>query len=224
MTREAPHKQFTYDDARRFYNRFGSLQDSQRFYEDPAVRALCSRAEFRNAKAVLEFGCGTGRLAQQLLAHELAPEATYLGFDISRTMVDLASERTRPFGECAEIRLIDGAPRLNVADASCDRFVSVYVLDLLSTEDSRLLLAEAYRVLAPGGKLAIANLTRGRAGFSRMVTWGWEHLYKIHPFMVGGCHPIDVRALLNTEHWDIEYHDAVAPFAIAQEILVASRR
>jgi ubiquinone/menaquinone biosynthesis C-methylase UbiE len=49
------------------------------------------------------------------------------------------------------VELSDGSPRLPAGDGEYDRFVSTYVLDLLSAADTVDLLAEAHRVLRPGG-------------------------------------------------------------------------
>ena len=60
--------------ARRFYDRIGRLQDTQRFYEYPAVRRLVELGSFEASRAVFELGCGSGRLAADLLGSVL-PEA-----------------------------------------------------------------------------------------------------------------------------------------------------
>lgn len=54
-----------------FYDRLGARQDWQAFYEDPAAEELIAHAEFEKAKLVFEFGCGTGRFAERILAHHL---------------------------------------------------------------------------------------------------------------------------------------------------------
>jgi hypothetical protein len=74
--------QFTPDDARRFYDRFGSRQDTQGFYENPALDDLVKYADFEHARSVLEFGCGTGFFARRLLETDLPVKAHYLGLDI----------------------------------------------------------------------------------------------------------------------------------------------
>lgn len=75
--------QFTPDDARRFYDRFGSRQDTQGFYENPALDDLVKYADFEHARSVLEFGCGTGSFARRLLETDLPAMAHYLGLDIT---------------------------------------------------------------------------------------------------------------------------------------------
>jgi ubiquinone/menaquinone biosynthesis C-methylase UbiE len=75
----------------------------------------------------------------------------YRGTDLSETMVTLARERLHRFGNRVEIVLTDGSLISAVVPASVDVFVATYVLDLLPDEDIRGVLAEATRVLRPGG-------------------------------------------------------------------------
>ena len=70
------------DDARRFYDRFGSRQDTQGFYENPALDDLVKYTDFEHARPVLEFGCGTGSFARRLSETDLPVKAHYLGLDI----------------------------------------------------------------------------------------------------------------------------------------------
>jgi ubiquinone/menaquinone biosynthesis C-methylase UbiE len=103
---------FTVEQARSFYDRFGSKQDWQRFYEDPAIDRLIEHAAFGQAHRVLEFGCGTGRFAQRLLRGLIPAQCTYLGIDVSSTMVGIARRR---LSECAgrcEVTVSDGSGRL----------------------------------------------------------------------------------------------------------------
>jgi ubiquinone/menaquinone biosynthesis C-methylase UbiE len=136
--------------AREFYDRFGARQDSQEFYERPAVSGLIARLDLAHARAVVELGCGTGRLAAELLDTHLAADARYVGLDVSGTMVELARDRTARFNRRVEMRQTDGSPRIDAPDGSFDRFISSYVLDLLSPDDIASVLGEAHRVLAPG--------------------------------------------------------------------------
>src|SRR6516225_9677400 len=66
--------QFTPDDARHFYDRFGSWQDTQRFYENPAIDDLVKHTDLEHARSVMEFGCGTGSFARRLLETVLPPD------------------------------------------------------------------------------------------------------------------------------------------------------
>ncbi len=211
-------------EARAFYDAFGAKQDRQAFYEDPAIADLIAHADFEHARAVLEFGCGTGRLAERLLADHLPPDARYRGADISATMVDLARRRLAPWHGRAAVRLTPGSPALDAADGSADRFVSTYVLDLLSPQDIRALLEEARRVLNAEGLLCLASLTPGQTFPARIVTALWRAVYGIDPKRVGGCRPVRLSEFLAGPDWHILHRRVVSPVGISSEIVVASPR
>ena len=209
------------EQARAFYDRFGSKQDWQSFYEDPATAGLIAHADFGNAGSVFEFGCGTGRFAEKLFEHHLPSSASYLGIDISSTMVELARPRLLRFGERAEVRLTEGEPKFDVKGGGFDRFVSTYVLDLLSFDDIRSVIAEAHRMLAPGGLVGFASLTRGQTGLSRLVGKAWMGLYSIRPSLVGGCRPISLLEFLPDSEWKIRHAGQITSFGISSEVIVA---
>ena len=112
--------ELTHAQAWAFYDRFGSRQDLQRLYEDAALERLLANATLRQAHAVGEFGCGTGRLAERMLDELLPLDATYLGYDVSLTMIELARARLARFGPRACVAQTDGSPALPLADSTCD--------------------------------------------------------------------------------------------------------
>lgn len=115
--------------ARHFYDWFGRAQDLQAFYEDRATGDLLVHGRFNEARAVVEFGCGTGRFAAHLLARQLPADARYLGADLSGTMTSLSMALLRRFSHRAAIIQADGTQPLPVATGTFDRFLAVYVLD-----------------------------------------------------------------------------------------------
>ena len=181
------------------------------------------RGDFYNAAAVLEFGCGTGRFAARLLETKLPASATYLGLDVSSTMVGLTREALAPWHGRARVELSDGSTTLPVADGEFDRFLSTYVLDLLSPSDSARLLEEAHRVLRPGGLLALASLTPGSTPPSRALAGLWKGLWRIDPRAVGGCRPVELAALVAPECWRVRDRLTVTKWALSSEVLVAER-
>jgi len=211
------------DEARRFYDRFGARQDSQAFYEDRAVEELIRAADFADARRVVEFGCGTGRFAARLLAELLPASATYVGYDLSSTMVELARQRLQAFGHRARVEQSDGSAELPLPDDACDRFVSNYVLDLLPEPEIQRVLAEAHRLLEPGGLICLTGLTTGAGPLSRVVMTVWRALHRLRPSLVGGCRPIEVVRLLPAAEWEIEHHTKVVAWGIPSEVLVGRK-
>lgn len=211
--------------ARRFYDRVGRWQDTQRFYEHAVIARLVAAGDFAGARAVFELGCGTGRFADSLLARELSGDARYLGVDVSPVMVTAARRRLARWESRAEIRLLDPpALVLPGADASFDRFVAAYVFDLLSDGDASALIAEAHRLLAPGGLLALASLTPGITPTSRVIANGWGAIARRSPRLVGGCRPIELRDLVEPRLWTLRKQDVVVSWGVPSEALVAVRR
>ena len=178
--------------AKRFYDRFGSRQDWQGFYENPAVNALTAHAAFDSSQSVFEFGCGTGAFAARLLLYDLPADARYVGIDISSTMVSLAQKRLKTWSGRARVYQCDGSSRITEPDRSFDRFVSTYVFDLLAPGFIDALLSEAHRLLVPGGKLCLVSMTFGESRLSRALCWGWQHLWRLSPAITGGCHAIEL--------------------------------
>ncbi len=215
------HRVLTHDQARAFYDRFGSKQDLQRFYEDRAVEALLGHGDFEQAHSVVELGCGTGRLAERLLRERLPATARYLAVDVSATMVALARSRLQPFGDRARAVQTDGALALPAPDGSCDRFLATYVLDLLGEEDIRAALGEARRLLGPGGRLCLASLTFGQTLASRLLCRVWTGIHGLRPQLVGGCRPLRLEDHLRGD-WRIVHHQVVCTLGVCSELVVAT--
>lgn len=211
------------EDARRVYDRIGPHQDTQSFYEDPALRDLTRHADFAFARRVFELGCGTGRFALRLLQDELPAGATYRGVDLSPRMTRLARDRLARFAPRAEVALTDGRPPESEPTGAYDRFISTYVLDLLPEEDIRAVLREAHRTLAPGGLLCLTGLTTPAGPLSHLVIALWTRLHALRPSLVGGCRPLDLRLFLQESKWRIRHHRKIVRFGVPSEVLVAER-
>lgn len=206
--------------AQAYYDRFGKKQDSQSFYEDPALDDLVAHASFEDTRYVFEFGCGTGKFAARLLEKHLSSSARYFGFDLSPVMIDLAKRRIAAYGERAQVILSDGAVRFPLSDHSVDRIVSSYVLDLLSEADIERFFSESHRVLTPGGEVCIASLTRGVSVASRIVSTLWTSVFRLNPALVGGCRPIQVDAFVNRQEWQVVHRRVVTPLGVPSEVLI----
>jgi ubiquinone/menaquinone biosynthesis C-methylase UbiE len=209
-------------EAQEFYDRFGKKQDAQAFYEDAALEDLIAHAKFETAQNIYEFGCGTGRLAERLLNQTLPTSASYTGTDISQVMISIASRRLMPYQKRAKLTQSDGTIHFALAENTVDRVVSTYVLDLLSDTDIRSLIAEAYRVLKPNGKLCLVSLTSGVTIGSSIVSTLWKMLFRARATLVGGCRPLNLKSYLDQGSWTVEYHNVVLQFGIASEIIVGA--
>jgi SAM-dependent methyltransferase len=107
---------------------------------------------------VLDMGCGAGT-DLLLAARHTGPSGRAIGVDMTESMV----ARTRVGAEAAglsnvEVRLGD-ATALPLEDGSVDVLISNGVFNLVP--DKERALAEMFRVIAPGGRLQIADIVLG---------------------------------------------------------------
>ncbi|MDQ3814574.1 MAG: class I SAM-dependent methyltransferase [Armatimonadota bacterium] len=112
---------------------------------DPVMLELCAP---RPGLRALDAGCGEGRFCRML--HELSVQV--IGLDPTATLIAAARERD-PDGDYR----IGTAESLPFASESFDIVVSY--LTLIDIADFRAAIGEMARVLRPGGKLVVANLT-----------------------------------------------------------------
>jgi ubiquinone/menaquinone biosynthesis C-methylase UbiE len=209
-------------EARAFYDRLGARQDVHRVYEDPALASLIAHGDFRRARAIVEFGAGTGRLAERLLAEALPRECDYRCFDVSPTMVRLAGRRLGRFGPRVRVERTEGYATLPLGDRVCDRFLATYVLDLLSEEDARAVTDEASRVLCPDGLLCLVSLTGGRTCVSHLLEDAWRLAFRMRPQLVGGCRPIRLLAFLGPG-WALVHREVVCRWGLCSEVVVVRK-
>lgn len=114
--------------------------------------ALLTYVPHEGGGRLLDIGTGTGRILELVAPHvRLA-----LGIDASKQMLALARSRLSglQFAHCA-VRLAD-MYRLPLAEGSFDMVVMLMVLH--HAEDPQQVIAEAARVLAPGGMLLLIDL------------------------------------------------------------------
>jgi demethylmenaquinone methyltransferase/2-methoxy-6-polyprenyl-1,4-benzoquinol methylase len=120
-------------------------------------RRAADRAELRAGGAALDVCCGTGDLALEL-ARRVAPGGHVVGCDFSEPMLDLAREKAT--GQGADGLRFEWADALRLPYDD-GRFDAVTVgFGVRNLSDLDLGLREMRRVLRPGGRLVILEITQ----------------------------------------------------------------
>lgn len=202
----------------RVYDRIGALQDTQAFYEDPALAALLRHGAFERAHSVYEAGCGTGRVARRLLREVLPYDCRYVGADVSAHMLATTRSRIAAFPNACVIRADVAAFR---PAGSFDRVLSLFVVDLMSDAQVAAFLRCTYDVLADGGLLCVAGLAEGERGIARAVSAIWKRVHDVAPAIVGGCRPGSIVRHLPLQRWRILEAEHQCAYGVSSEAVVA---
>ena len=117
--------------------------------------------------------------------------------------------------------LLADARNLPFTEAAFDCLLITYTFEVLPMPDIAPVLDECLRVLKPGGRIAVVNLTEGE-GAGAAMTDDWKRRYQDDPEYFGGARPLQLRAMLEARGFAGVSRTYVGP-SWPSEVLLALR-
>ena len=145
---------------------------------------LLNELEPDDGSTVLEIGCGTGR--NLIHAARLWPNARFVGFDISRAMLETAWTSTARAGLSDRIAVYQAdATSFDLSvlcgEAHVGRVFISYTLSMIPPW--RRVLARALEAVGPGGRLHILDFGQQDAWqpWFKAVLFAWLRQFSVYP-------------------------------------------
>jgi len=185
-------------------------------------RRAFEQATIQPGEKVLEVAVGPGVAFVEILRQVGSGEVVH-GVDFSPKMLAKTEQRARAAGfSNFQLQQAD-ARRLPFADNAFDVLFNSYMFDLLPIPDMSQVLGEFHRVLRPGGRLVLVNLSKRNESAVAL----WERLYRRLPprwaaRLLGGCRPVlTVGLVVATGFAEVERE--YIPHLMATELVSARK-
>ena len=173
------------------YRKVAWIYDIWAWLTERDARDRCLElAAIRDGEDVLEVAVGTGLAFVRIL--EANPSGRTEGIDLTSAMLVRAERKAARTGNHRYRLRIGDAYELAFPDDSFDVVVNNYMFDLVPEQDFVTIVEEFKRVLRPGGRLAMVNMTNGKRCYNGI----WSRLYQVNPALLGGCRPVALLPVL----------------------------
>ena len=184
--------------------RLGEIYSRTAAFYDGVVAAKQAAAKLKAIEVLarkpgerfLEVGAGTAWAFARVI--EASGAANSYALDVAAGMLEVARDVLAEHGVVAPALLLGDGRHLPFPDASIDCVLNTYTFEVLGEADIAPALLETMRVLRPGGRVVIVNLTdatNGNAEDEAMIG-DWKARYEADPEFFGGARPLQLSPML----------------------------
>ncbi len=184
--------------------------------ENKARKRALELAQIRDGETILEVAVGTGLTFSEIL--KANPHGHNMGIDLTPAILAKAQQRAAKSGSNNYTLSRGDAYDLQYPDQQVDLLMNNYMFDLLPEGDFVAVLNEFKRVLKPGGRLVLINMTKGAHFYERF----WEAVYHLNPKWLGGCRGVLLSQALRTVGFAHIQRETVRQLGFPSEIITAT--
>jgi ubiquinone/menaquinone biosynthesis C-methylase UbiE len=207
--------------AQRFYDRISRIYGWMTFaFERKHGENALELLSIREGDTALEIGAGSGHCLRRMAGLVREGGRCY-GVDISAGMLAVTRHRMLRTGLEARVGLCCAdAVRLPLRDESVDAILMAFTLELFDTPEIPQVLQESMRVLKPGGRIAVASLSREGKATMAIRLYEWAHR-KWPQF--ADCRPIYAERSMTSCSYDIASKNRARMATLPLEIVLAKK-
>lgn len=184
---EATHSQ---DKVQKYYRWRASNYDAGSSFEIEHHLEAIRLADIGTHQHILDVACGTGRATVDL-AKAVGENGAIDALDLSDDMLAQARSKLEKLGLADRVTFKQGNARnLPYPDATFDILYNGYMFDLIPLDGFLPILKEFGRVLKPGGKIVLVNMSKPdtkKTFYEKIYEKGWA---------VMPCRPVMMSPLL----------------------------
>ena len=114
---------------------------------------------------------------------------------------------------------IGSAFDITMDDGSVDILFNNYMFDLILFDQMDNVINEFARVLKPGGKLVLVNMTKAEQFGAGL----YEKIYRISPPLMGGCRGVQMFNLLTEHGFKLITREYVQQMLFPSEVILATK-
>lgn len=171
---EATHQ--TAEKIQHYYSWRASNYDAGAGFEVEHHAEALRLANVQSEQRVLDVACGTGR-GTVGLAQAVGTNGRVDALDLSEAMLEQARAKIEKLGLSDRVQFKQGNAReLPYPDNTFDLVYNGYMFDLIPLDGFAPILKEMARVLKPGGKLVLVNMSKPderKTFFEKIYEKGW---------------------------------------------------